>query len=89
MTHTYNPSYSGSRDQEDGGSKPAWANSSQDPILKNPAQKWSGVTQDEGPKFKPQYHKKNFKNLHHKICARAYRMELEKRCISRLCLFTL
>jgi hypothetical protein len=29
-----NPSYSGGRDQEDCGLKPAWANSSQDPILK-------------------------------------------------------
>jgi hypothetical protein len=27
-----NPSYSGGRDQEDHGSKPAWGNSSQDPI---------------------------------------------------------
>jgi hypothetical protein len=25
--HTYNPSYSGGRDQEDCGSKPAWENS--------------------------------------------------------------
>jgi hypothetical protein len=30
----YNPSYSGGRDQEDRGSKPAQANSSQDPNLK-------------------------------------------------------
>jgi hypothetical protein len=35
--HTYNPSCSGGRDQEDRGSKPAWANSSRDPILKNPS----------------------------------------------------
>jgi hypothetical protein len=34
VAHTCNPSYSGSRDQEDCGLKPAWANSSQDPILK-------------------------------------------------------
>jgi hypothetical protein len=27
VAHTYNPSYSGGRDQEDRGSKPAWANS--------------------------------------------------------------
>jgi hypothetical protein len=31
--HTSNPSYSGSRDQEDQSSKPAQANSSGDPIL--------------------------------------------------------
>jgi hypothetical protein len=29
-----NPSYSGGRDQEDLGSKPVWANSLPDPILK-------------------------------------------------------
>jgi hypothetical protein len=34
-----NPSYSGGRDQEDRGSKPARANSSQDPISKNLSQK--------------------------------------------------
>jgi hypothetical protein len=33
---TPNPSYSGGRDQEDFCSKPAQANSSQDPILKKP-----------------------------------------------------
>jgi hypothetical protein len=32
----YNPSYSGGRDQEDHGSKPAQANSAQDPISKKP-----------------------------------------------------
>jgi hypothetical protein len=36
VAHTCNPSYSGGRDQEDHGSKPAWTNSSQDPILKTP-----------------------------------------------------
>jgi hypothetical protein len=34
MAHTYNPSYSGGRDLEDHGSKPALANSSRDPISK-------------------------------------------------------
>jgi hypothetical protein len=32
VAHTYNTSYSGGRDQEDHGSRPAWANSLQDPI---------------------------------------------------------
>jgi hypothetical protein len=32
VAHTCNPSYSGGRDQEDCGSKPAWANSLRDPI---------------------------------------------------------
>jgi hypothetical protein len=34
MAHTYNPSFSGGRDQEDCGSKPAMENSMQDPISK-------------------------------------------------------
>jgi hypothetical protein len=33
VTHACNPSYSGGRDQEDHGSKPAWANSLRDPHL--------------------------------------------------------
>jgi hypothetical protein len=32
LTQACNPSYSGGRDQEDCGSRPAWANSSQNPI---------------------------------------------------------
>jgi hypothetical protein len=34
VAHTCNPSYSGGRDKEDHGSKPARANSSRDPISK-------------------------------------------------------
>jgi hypothetical protein len=34
VAHAYNPSYSGGRDHEDYSSKPGWANSSRDPILK-------------------------------------------------------
>jgi hypothetical protein len=34
VAHTCNPSYSGGRDQEDNDLKPARANSSRDPILK-------------------------------------------------------
>jgi hypothetical protein len=37
-----NPSFSGGRSQEDRSSKPAQANSSQDPISKNPSQKKAG-----------------------------------------------
>jgi hypothetical protein len=50
------PVYSGGRDQEDCGSKPAWANSLQDPMPKKPITKkgwWSGSSVD--PEFKPQY----------------------------------
>jgi hypothetical protein len=39
VAHTYSPSYSGGRDQEDFSLKPAWASSSQDPTLKKPSQK--------------------------------------------------
>jgi hypothetical protein len=39
VTHACNPSYSEGRDQEDFSSKPAWANSLWDPILKNPSPK--------------------------------------------------
>jgi hypothetical protein len=35
LAHACNPGYSGGRDQEDLSSKPACANSSQDPILRN------------------------------------------------------
>jgi hypothetical protein len=56
VAHAYNPSYSGGRDQEDRGLKPAWANSSRDPILKNPSQKRAGrVAQGVGLEFKRQY----------------------------------
>jgi hypothetical protein len=58
VAHTYNPSYVEGRDQEDHGSKPAWANSSQGPISKiSIIKKRAGrVAQDVGPKFKLQYH---------------------------------
>jgi hypothetical protein len=45
--HAYNPSYSGSRNQEDHGLKPAQENSSRKPISKIPSIKkdrWSGLT---------------------------------------------
>jgi hypothetical protein len=43
VAHTYNPSYSGGRDQEDRSSKPVWANSSQDPISKKTHHKEKGL----------------------------------------------
>jgi hypothetical protein len=39
VAHTCNPSFLGGRDQGDHGLKPAWANSSQDPISKKPITK--------------------------------------------------
>jgi hypothetical protein len=40
VAHTCNPSHSGGRDQEE-----HWANSSQDPILKNPFAKKKGLVE--------------------------------------------
>jgi hypothetical protein len=60
VAHTCNPNYSGGRNQEDPGSKPAQGNSSQDPILKNIITKKAGrVAQSVGPVFKSQYGKKS------------------------------
>jgi hypothetical protein len=42
VAHTYNLNYSGGRDQEDHGSKTVQANSSRDPVSKNPLKKKSG-----------------------------------------------
>jgi hypothetical protein len=45
VAHVCNPSYSRRRDQKDCSLKPAWANSSRDPIsIKNPqiTGRWSG-----------------------------------------------
>jgi hypothetical protein len=46
--------------QEDHDLKPSWANSSSDPISKNPSQenRAGEVTQGEGPEFKSHYCKK-------------------------------
>jgi hypothetical protein len=56
VAHFYNPNYSGGRDQEDCGSKPAWANSSQEPISKkiHHKKRAGGVAQGVGPEFKIQ-----------------------------------
>jgi hypothetical protein len=58
-----NPSYSEGRDQEDHGSKLAWANFSlQDSILKKPFTKMSWwVAHGVYPEFNPQYQKKKKK----------------------------
>jgi hypothetical protein len=45
VAHTYNPSYSGSRDQEDQGSKPTQANSLRDTCLKKPFTKKVGLVE--------------------------------------------
>jgi hypothetical protein len=60
VAHTCNPSYSGGRDQEDPCSKPAQANSSLRPYLEKSFTKnrAGGMSQGEGPVFKPQYHRK-------------------------------
>jgi hypothetical protein len=65
VAHACNPGYSGGRDQEGCGSKPAWANSSTRPYLEKPftKNKAGGVAQGEGPEFKPQYRKKKKKRI--------------------------
>jgi hypothetical protein len=59
VAHTYNCSYSGDRDQEDRGSKPAQANSSKRPYLEKTLHKnrAGAVAQGEGLEFKPQFYK--------------------------------
>jgi hypothetical protein len=62
MAHICNPGYSGGRDQEDLGSKPAWQIVHEFLSQKNPSQKkGGGVAQGVGPEFKPQYIKKKKK----------------------------
>jgi hypothetical protein len=39
VAHTYNPSYLGGTDQQDGGSKPVQSDGSQDPVSKKPNMK--------------------------------------------------
>jgi hypothetical protein len=60
VAHAYNPSYSGSRDQEDGSLKP------EDPISKNPShtQKGQVVWFMVQAEFKPQYAKQTNKTTH-------------------------
>jgi hypothetical protein len=56
VAHTYNPSYSGGRDQKDSSLKQDKANSTQDPISKEPTTKRAGgVAQGVGLEFKPLY----------------------------------
>jgi hypothetical protein len=60
VTHTCNSTYSRGRAQEDHRLKPAWTNSSWDPILENTHHKSraGGVAQGVGPEFKHQYYQK-------------------------------
>jgi hypothetical protein len=59
VAHAYNPSYSGGRDQEDHGWRPAQGKCLRDPILKIPNTKRpGGVVQGVGPEFKRWYGKK-------------------------------
>jgi hypothetical protein len=64
VAHAYNHSYSGGRNQEDHGSKPAWADCSQDLISKIPnTNRAGGIAQGVGPEFKPWYCKKKKKKV--------------------------
>jgi hypothetical protein len=58
VAHTWTHNYSGGRDQENHGSKPARGKGSQDPISKNPSQKRAGgVAQGTSSEIKSYYHK--------------------------------
>jgi hypothetical protein len=60
MAYTCNSNYSGGRDQENQGSKPAQADDSRDPISKKPnTKKGCGVAQGVGHEFKPPNPKTN------------------------------
>jgi hypothetical protein len=62
VAHVCNPSYSGGRDQEDLGLKPAQANSSQPYFETNPSPKRADeVAQGVDLEFKPLYCKKKKK----------------------------
>jgi hypothetical protein len=50
VAHACNPSYSGGKDQEDHGLRPAQANISRDPISKNPITKQGWYY---GSRFRP------------------------------------
>jgi hypothetical protein len=59
VAHSYNPSYSGGRDQEDHSSKPAGQIVHETISRKKTITKRAGgVAQGEGPEFKLQYHNK-------------------------------
>jgi hypothetical protein len=63
VAHACNSSYSGGSDQEDHGTKPAWANSSKDLSKKKKKERKKsqkradGVAQGVGLEFKLQHHK--------------------------------
>jgi hypothetical protein len=73
MAHAYNPSYSGGKDQEDGGSKPVPGKQFGRPYLQKNANRVGRVVQvvehlpskHEIPSSTPQYH------THKKICQRS------------------
>jgi hypothetical protein len=53
VAHFWNPSYCGDKDQEEKGSKPAWANRARPYLKKNPHKKRTGgIVQSVGPEFK-------------------------------------
>jgi hypothetical protein len=63
VAHTCNPSYSGGRDQKDLSSKPAQANNSWDPILKNlQKNRAGGVAQVKALSSSPSTTKKTKQN---------------------------
>jgi hypothetical protein len=72
MAHACNPSYSGGRDQDHSWSQPRQI--VQETLSrKNPTEKRvSGVAQDVGPEFRPQYYKKKKKKKEKATCIPMY-----------------
>jgi hypothetical protein len=85
VVHAYNPSYSGDRDQEDCGLKPAWANSLRDSILgkqnktKITKNRAGRVAQGIDPVFQPQYCKTNKKTNKQKNTHKKQRKKKKKK----------
>jgi hypothetical protein len=68
VADTHNPSYSRGRGQEDAVWNQSWQIVRETQSQKNPPQnRADGVTQDVGPEFKPQYHKKIIASVISKI----------------------
>jgi hypothetical protein len=82
VAHSYNPNYSGGRNQENHSLKPAWANSLQDLISKKPFTKNDcEVAQNVGPEFKPQSSKKKKQEPKDSVTILKHRQSTQFRCI--------
>jgi hypothetical protein len=86
VAHACNPSFSGDRDQEDRGSKPAQANSLllRPYLKKNPSQKKSWRSIEPEPVFKPQLWKKRKKKERKKKKMEKMRWRMNKEVLENV-----